>query len=67
MISAYASANKLVLDQLKTEQKSNEITVIPTLLKMLNLRGALVTIDVMGCQTTIAKTINEKGGDYLLR
>jgi predicted transposase YbfD/YdcC len=66
MISAYASANKLVLGQLKAEQKSNEITAIPTLLKMLDLRGALVTIDAMGCQTAIADTIIDKGGDYLL-
>jgi predicted transposase YbfD/YdcC len=65
MISAYASANKLVLGQLKAEQKSNEITAIPTLLKMLDLRGALVTIDAMGCQTAIATTIIDKGGDYL--
>lgn len=66
MISAYASANNLVLGQLKTDQKSNEITAIPALLKMLALRGALVTVDAMGCQTNIAKTIIDKGGDYLL-
>jgi predicted transposase YbfD/YdcC len=66
MISAYASANKLVLGQLKTDQKSNEITAIPALLTMLDLRGALVTIDAMGCQTDIADTIIDKGGDYLL-
>lgn len=66
MISAYASANKLVLGQLKADQKSNEITAIPKLLKMLDLRGSLVTIDAMGCQTNIAKTIIDKGGDYLL-
>ena len=66
MVSAYASSNKLVLGQLKTEQKSNEITAIPQLLKMLDLRGALVTIDAMGCQTKIAKTIVDQGGDYLL-
>jgi predicted transposase YbfD/YdcC len=66
MISAYASANKLVLSQLKAEQKSNEITAIPTLLKMLDLRGALVNIDAMGCNKAIAKTIVDKGGDYLL-
>lgn len=66
MISAYASANKLVLGQLKSDQKSNEITAIPGLLKMLDLHGTLVTIDAMGCQTTIAKAIIDKGGDYLL-
>ncbi len=66
MISAYASANKLVLGQLKTDQKSNEITAIPELLKMLDLRGALVSIDAMGCQTNITKAIVNQGGDYLL-
>ncbi|MGR2884652.1 ISAs1 family transposase [Vibrio vulnificus] len=66
MISAYASSNKLVLGQLKTEQKSNEITSIPELIKMLDIRGALVTIDAMACQTSIAKAIVEQGGDYLL-
>jgi predicted transposase YbfD/YdcC len=66
MISAYASANKLVLGQLKTDCKSNEITAIPELIKLLDLRGALVTIDAMACQTKIAKAIVEQGGDYLL-
>lgn len=66
MISAYASANQLVLGQLKTDAKSNEITAIPALIKMLELRGALVTIDAMACQTNIAKTILEQGADYLL-
>ncbi len=66
MISAYASANKLVLGQLKTEQKSNEITAIPELIKMLDLRGALVSIDAMACQTKIATAIINQGGDYLL-
>lgn len=66
MICAYASSNKLVLGQLKTEQKSNEITAIPELIKMLDIRGSLVTIDAMACQTNIAKAIVEQGGDYLL-
>ena len=66
MISAYASANKLVLGQLKTDNKSNEITAIPELLRLLDLRGALVSIDAMGCQTKIAKMIVDQGGDYLL-
>ncbi|CAM4398949.1 Mobile element protein [Shewanella denitrificans] len=48
MISAYASANKQVLGQLKAEQKSNKITAIPTLLKMLDLRGVLGAIDALG-------------------
>jgi len=66
MVSAYASANQLVLGQLKTENKSNEITAIPALIKMLDLRGAIVTIDAMACQTKIAGVITSKGGDYLL-
>lgn len=66
MISAYACANQLVLGQLKTDAKSNEITAIPALIKMLELRGALVTIDAMACQTKIAKAIINQGGDYLL-
>jgi len=66
MVSAYASANQLVLGQLKTNKKSNEITAIPELIKMLDLRGAIVTIDAMACQTKIAKAITSKGGDYLL-
>ena len=66
MVSAYSSANKLVLGQIKTENKSNEITAIPELLKMLDLRGALVSIDAMGCQTKIANAIMTQGGDYFL-
>jgi predicted transposase YbfD/YdcC len=56
----------LVLGQRKTEEKSNEITAIPELLRLLDLTGATVTIDAMGCQTEIAKTIVEGGGHYLL-
>lgn len=66
MVSAYASANQLVLGQLKTNNKSSEITAIPELIKMLDLRGAIVTIAAMACQTKIAKAISSKGGDYLL-
>ena len=66
LISAYASANQWVLGQLKTERKSNEVTAIPALIQLLELRGALVTIDAMGCQTQIAEAITHKGGDYLL-
>lgn len=66
MVSAYANANQLVLGQLKTDSKSNEITAIPALITMLDLRGAIVTIDAMACQTKIAKAITNKGGDYLL-
>ena len=66
MVSAWASANRLVLGQLKVEEKSNEITAIPTLLHLLDLTGAVVTIDAMGCQKEIAKTITEQGADYVL-
>lgn len=66
MISAYTSSNKLVLGQLKTDEKSNEITAIPELIKLLDIKGALVTIDAMACQTEIAKTIIDQGADYLL-
>lgn len=66
MVSAYATANKLILGQLKTDDKSNEITAIPELLRLLDLRGSLVSIDAMACQARIARTIVEQGGDYLL-
>ncbi len=64
MVSAWASANRLVLGQLKVDEKSNEITAIPELLRLLDLQGAVVTIDAMGCQKEIAKNITEQGGDY---
>jgi len=66
MVSAWASANGLVLGQLKTDEKSNEITAIPALLKLLVIKGCIVTIDAMGCQTEIAKLIIEQEGDYVL-
>ena len=66
MVSAWCTANEICLGQLKTDVKSNEITAIPTLLKMLDLEGALVTIDAMGCQKNIAKKIREQKADYLL-
>ena len=66
MVSAWASANSLVLGQIKTDEKSNEITAIPELLKSLELKGCLVTIDAMGCQKKIAETIIESEADYLL-
>jgi predicted transposase YbfD/YdcC len=66
MVSAWASRQRLVLGQEATEIKSNEITAIPLLLERLELTGALVTIDAMGTQTTIAETIVRRGGDYLL-
>jgi len=66
MVSAFAAANSVVLGQVKTDIKSNEITAIPKLLDLLDVRGCIVTIDAMGCQTKIAKKIVDKGGDYLL-
>ena len=66
VISAWASANQLVLGQLKVDDKSNEITAIPYLLGLLELNGATVTIDAMGCQKEIARTIVEQGADYVL-
>jgi len=66
MVSAWASGQRLVLGQEATDAESNEITAIPLLLQRLELYNALVTIDVMGCQTKIAATILERGTDYLL-
>ena len=66
MVSAWSSAVNLVLAQRKVDEKSNEITAIPELLKLLDLKGAIVTIDAMGCQQTIAKQIVDQGGDYAL-
>jgi predicted transposase YbfD/YdcC len=66
MVSAWASANRLVLGQRKVDEKSNEITAIPELLEMLEISGCIVTIDAMGCQTKIAETILDKGAEYVL-
>ncbi len=66
IVSAFACANNLILGQVKTDQKSNEITAIPELLKALDIEGCTVTIDAMGCQTKIAKSIIDKGANYLL-
>jgi len=66
MVSAWVSANGLCFGQLATEAKSNEITAIPQLLKLLDIAGATVTIDAMGCQKDIADQIVEQGGDYVL-
>lgn len=66
MVSAWASANELVLGQLATAAKSNEITAIPRLLELLDLEGATVTIDAEGCQKEIARKITEQGADYVL-
>ena len=66
MVSAWASANHVSLGQVVVDAKSNEITAIPKLLEMLELTGALVTIDAMGCQTEIAEKILKAGADYCL-
>src|SRR5262249_39521186 len=67
MLSAWCSEQGgLVMGQIKTEQKSNEITAIPALLHLLAIKGCIVTIDAMGCQTAIAAQILAQGGDYLL-
>lgn len=66
MVSAWATANHISLGQVVVDQKSNEITAIPKLLEMLELSGALVTIDAMGCQVEIARKIVAGGADYVL-
>jgi predicted transposase YbfD/YdcC len=66
MVSAWASANNLVLAQRKVDEKSNEITAIPKLLNALELAGTVVTVDAMGCQREIASLIIEKKADYVL-
>ena len=66
MVSAWANRNRLVLGQVKVDDKSNEITAIPHRLKMLDLTGATVTMDAMGCQKEIAKVITEHGADDVL-
>ncbi len=66
LVSAWAVENRLVLAQLATEEKSNEITAIPLLLEQLALEGCIVTIDAMGTQTKIAEQIIEQDGDYAL-
>ena len=66
MVSAWAVENEIVLGQRKVDEKSNEITAIPELLKILSISGCIVTIDAMGTQTNIAKTIREAKADYVL-
>ena len=66
MVNAWASANRLVLGQLKVDEKSNEITAIPALLELLEITDCIVTIDAIGTQIRIAETILDRGGDYLL-
>ena len=66
LVSAWATENHLVLGQQAVDTKSNEITAIPELLRILDLTGAIVTIDAMGCQKEIAAQIHQAGGDYVL-
>jgi predicted transposase YbfD/YdcC len=65
-VSAWATINRLVLGQKKVEGKSNEITALPELIKILDLAGCIVTIDAMGCQREIVKKIVEKDADYVI-
>lgn len=66
LVSAWATEANLSMGEVAVEGKSNEIKAIPELLKLLDLKGALVTIDAIGCQKAIAQQIVDKGGDYLL-
>ncbi len=66
LVHAWATANHLLLGQVAVDEKSDEITAIPKPLKMLEVTGAIVTIDAMGCQKEIARTIRGEGADYLL-
>lgn len=66
MVSAWATTNHLMLGQTKVDDKSNEITAIPELLRILDLEGAIVTIDAIGCQREFAEQIIDRKGDYVL-
>lgn len=66
MVSAWATTNRLVLGQCKVDEKSNEITAIPELIKVLDRAGCIVTIDAMGCQKEIVKSIVDKSGEYVI-
>ncbi len=65
VISAFSTMHSLVIGQIKTDDKSNEITAIPELLNMLDIKGKIITTDAMGCQKDIAEKIQKQGGDYL--
>jgi len=67
LVNAWASANGIALGQRKVDSKSNEITAIPELLRLLDVSGCIVTIDAIGCQTKIAQTIRDEKADYILR
>ena len=66
LVSAWASEQRLLLGQRKVDGKSNEITAIPQLLRLLHLKGCIVTIDAMGCQKAIAEQLHTHGADYVL-
>src|SRR5205085_10552903 len=66
IVSAFAARQRIVLGQVKVNEKSNEIVVIPALLDMMAIEGAVVTIDAMGCQRGIATKIIEKKADYIV-
>jgi predicted transposase YbfD/YdcC len=65
MVSAWASENGIALGQVKVDRKSNEITAIPKLLEMIDVRGRIITTDAMGCQKDIASLVVERKGDYV--
>ena len=65
MVSAWAQSNGVVLGQMKVDDKSNEITAVPQLLELLDIKGCIVTLDAMGCQKDIARAILEKGANYV--
>jgi hypothetical protein len=66
MVSAWGCEQRLVLAQIATDAKSNEITAVPKLLEMLSLQGTIVTTDALNCQRAIAQQIIHQGGDYAL-
>jgi predicted transposase YbfD/YdcC len=66
LVNAWVTENRLALGQLATEEKSNEITAIPRLLELLDIRGATISVDAMGCQREIAAKVIEQGGDYIM-
>jgi predicted transposase YbfD/YdcC len=66
MVSAWGCEQRMVLGQIATDEKSNEITAVPKLLELLSLKGTIVTTDALNCQRAIAKQIVDQGGDYAL-
>lgn len=66
VVSAFVSENRITLGEIKTDEKSNEITAVPELLELLDIEGAIITADAMSCQTKIASKIVEKKADYVL-